>query len=288
MKIKKAVIPAAGFGTRMLPATKAIPKCMIPIVDRPAIQYNVEEAVNSGIKDILIIIGRGQEAIVNHFDRNPELEYCLEKSNKIDFLKSIKTIPDDVNIYFVRQRETKGLGHAIYCAKAFVGNEPFAVLSGDDVIKSNVPVCRQLINAYEEFGKPVVGAQKVPENEICKYGSLKVENIHDNYFLCTNMVEKPTPDKVLSLYSILGRYILTPEIFEILENTRPGAGGEIQITDAMKKISNQNGIIAVDFEGKRYDIGNKFGAIQANIEFALEHPEISDQFENYLKNNLDI
>ncbi len=284
MKIKKAVIPAAGLGTRILPATKAMPKEMFPIVDKPAIQYIVEEAVESGITDILIITNRGKESLENHFDRSPELEEALEKSGKKDFLEDIKPISEMANIYFVRQKEMKGLGHAISCAKSFVGNEPFAVLSGDDVIKSKNPVCRQLIEAYEEYGLGVVGAQEMPREEMHKYGSLKVENLKDNIFMCTDMVEKPTPDKVLSLYSILGRYILTPEIFDILKNTGPGAGGEIQLTDAMKVLARNKGIIMVDFEGKRYDMGNKFGAMQASVEMALEHPQISEQFKIYLKN----
>ncbi len=284
MKIKKAVIPAAGLGTRILPATKAMPKEMFPIVDKPAIQYIVEEAVESGITDILIITNRGKESLENHFDRSPELEEALEKSGKKDFLEDIKPISEMANIYFVRQKEMKGLGHAISCAKSFVGNEPFAVLSGDDVIKSKNPVCRQLIEAYEEYGLGVVGAQEMPREEMHKYGSLKVKNLKDNIFMCTDMVEKPTPDKVLSLYSILGRYILTPEIFDILKNTGPGAGGEIQLTDAMKVLARNKGIIMVDFEGKRYDMGNKFGAMQASVEMALEHPQISEQFKIYLKN----
>lgn len=283
MKIKKAVIPAAGFGTRILPSTKAMPKEMFPIVDKPAIQYIVEEAVNSGITDILIVIGRGKESIENHFDRNPELENLLENKNKTSMSESIKKISDMANIYFIRQKEMKGLGHAIYCAKSFVGNEPFAVLSGDDVIDSKEPVCLQLMKAFERFNLPVVAAHKMPKEEIHKYGSLKVKHIEDNLFMCSDMVEKPTPDKILSLYSILGRYVLTPEIFDILSVTPPGAGGEIQLTDALKVLSHGKGVITVDFEGKRYDIGNKLGAMQACVEFSLKHPEISNSFKEYIK-----
>ena len=283
MKVKKAVIPAAGFGTRMLPITKSIPKEMLPIVDKPSISYIVEEAVASGITDILIIISRGKEAIENYFDRTPDLEYSLEKSQKYEALEVVKGISKMANIYFIRQQEMKGLGHAVSCAKSFVGNEPFAVLSGDDVIIGEKPVCGQLIEAFDEYGLSVVGAKEMPKEEIGRYGSLKVENIRNNIFMCTDMVEKPTPDKVLSLYSILGRYVLTPDIFKILKNTPPGVGGEIQLTDAMKVLARSNGIIMVDFLGKRYDMGSKLGAMQANVEAALKRPEVSEQFKQYIK-----
>ena len=283
MKIKKAIIPAAGFGTRMLPITKSVSKEMLPIVDKPSISYIIEEAVASGITDILIITSRGKEAIENYFDRTPDLEYSLEKNQKYDTLDSVKNISKMANIYFVRQQEMKGLGHAVGCAESFVGNEPFAVLSGDDVIVGQKPVCGQLIEAFEEYGLSVVGAKEMPKEEIGKYGSLKVGNIKDNIFMCTDMVEKPTPDKVLSLYSILGRYVLTPEIFKILKSTKPGVGGEIQLTDAMKVLARDKGIIMVDFFGKRYDMGSKLGAMQANVEMALKHSEISEQFKKYIK-----
>lgn len=286
MKITKAVIPAAGLGTRVLPATKAMPKEMYPIVDKPAIQYIVEEAVKSGITDILIITNRGKSMIEDHFDRNPELELSLEKSQKNEILNAIKPISSLANIYFIRQKETKGLGHAIKCARSFVGNEPFAVLYGDDVIVSEEPVCLQLIKAYEKFGLGVVGAKEVPEKDIGKYGSLKLKNIEKNYYMCTDMVEKPTPDKVMSLFSILGRCILPPEIFEILDNTLPGAGNEIQLTDAMKVLAQDKGMIAVDFVGKRYDIGNKLGIVKATVELALSHPEIGEEFKKYLTDEI--
>lgn len=284
MKITKAVIPAAGLGTRILPATKAMPKEMYPIVDKPAIQYIVEEAVNSGITDILIITNRGKSIIEDHFDRNPELEAALEKSQKNEILNALKPISSLANIYFIRQKETKGLGHAIKCAKSFVGGDPFAVLYGDDVIVSKEPVCAQLIKAYEKYGLGVVGAKEMPREEIGKYGSLKLENIEKNYYKCTDMVEKPTPDKMMSLFSILGRCVLPPEIFDILETTLPGAGNEIQLTDAMKVLAQTKGMIAVDFEGRRYDIGNKLGIVEAVVEIALSHSEISEGFKNYLKN----
>lgn len=283
MKIKKAVIPAAGFGTRMLPATKSMPKEMYPIIDRPAIEYIVREAADSGITDILIVTSRGKEVIENHFDRCPELESLLEKKEKFDELNSIKEIADLANIYFIRQKEAKGLGDAVLKAKSFVGDEPFAVLYGDDVMYSDgIPVCKQLITVYDEFGLGVVGAKKVPESEISKYGSLKIKNIRDNLFMCSDMVEKPTPDKVMSLYSIFGRCILTPEIFEILENTPLGVGGELQLTDAMKVLARRDGMIAVDFDGIRYDTGNKLGILKATVETALRRDELKDEFKKYI------
>ena len=276
MKVTKAVIPAAGLGTRVLPATKSMPKEMLPIVDKPAIQYIVEEAVHSGITDILIITNRGKGLIEDHFDRVPELEARLTSGGpeKEKILKEIVDISHMANIYFVRQKETRGLGHAVNCARSFVGNEPFAVLYGDDVIIGEDPACGQLIRAYEEFGLGVLGVKEVTPEAITKYSSLKVEPIHDNYYKCTDMVEKPTPDKILSLFSILGRCVLTPDIFDILDNTNPGAGGEIQLTDAM---------VAVDFTGTRYDMGNKLGIMQASVEVALQHPEIGSAFRAYLK-----
>ena len=285
MKITKAVIPAAGFGTRVLPATKSFPKEMFPIVDKPTIQYIVEEAVNAGITDILIITNRGKGLIEDHFDRSPELESILEKSGKTDFYNIVHEIGDLANIHFIRQKEMKGLGHAIFKAKSFVGNEPFAVLFGDGVIISHEkPAIAQLIEHYGEFGEGVVGVKKVYASQIHKYGSLKVENIHDNVFKCTDMREKPkTPEEVLSLYSIIDRCVLPPEIFDILERTEPGVGGEIQLTDAMREIAITKGMTAVEFEGKRYDMGNKFGILQAQIEVGLEHPETKDLLKDYIK-----
>ena len=284
MKITKAVIPAAGFGTRVLPATNNIPKEMFPIVDKPTIQYIVEEAVNAGITDILIITNRGKGLMEDHFDRSPELEQILEKGGKTDFLEVVKGISELANISFIRQKEMKGLGHAVLKAKSFVGNEPFAVLFGDGVIISKKPAIRQLIDCYGEYGEGVVGVKKVPAEDIHKYGSLKVENLHDNVFKCTDMKEKPkTLEEAFSLYSILDRCVLPPEIFEILENTKPGVGGEIQLTDAMREIAITKGMTAVEFEGTRYDMGNKFGILQAQIEVGLEHPETKDQLREYIK-----
>ena len=283
--VRKAVIPAAGLGTRVLPATKAMPKEMLPIVDKPAIQYIVEEAAASGIEDILIITNRGKGLLEDHFDRAPELEARLTGSpEKEAVLEQIVHISRLANIFYVRQKETKGLGHAILCAKEFVGDEPFAVLYGDDVILGEDPVCGQLIRAWERYGKGVVGVKEVSEEAIKKYSSLKVEPLEGSCFLCTDMVEKPQrKEDILSLYSILGRCVLPPEIFDILERTAPGAGGEIQLTDAMAALAREQGMTAVDFTGTRYDMGNKLGIMQASVEVALRHPEIGEDFRAYLK-----
>ena len=285
MKVTKAVIPAAGLGTRVLPATKSMPKEMLPIVDKPAIQYIVEEAVQSGITDILIITNRGKGLIEDHFDRVPELEARLENGGpeKEAILKDVIDIAHRANIYFVRQKETRGLGHAVNCARSFIANEPFAVLYGDDVILGKNPVCGQLIRAYEEFGLGVLGVKEVSPAAIHKYSSLKVENIRGCYYKCTDMIEKPSEGQVMSLFSILGRCVLPPEIFDILDQTAPGAGGEIQLTDAMCTLARSKGMVAVDFDGRRYDMGNKLGIMQAHCEVALEHPEIGGAFRTYLK-----
>ncbi len=283
-KIRKAVIPAAGMGTRVLPATKSMPKEMFPIVDKPAIQYIVEEAVNSGIEEILIITNRGKGIIEDHFDYSPELEQALLKSGKTDFYNTVHSIPQIANITFVRQKETKGLGHAVHCAKNFVGDEPFAVMFGDDVIVGEDPAIGQLIRAYEKYGKGVLGVNAVPESEIHKYGSLKVDKIEDNIYNCTDMVEKPkTKEEVLSLFSILGRCVLPPEIFDILETVEPGVGGEIQLTDAMKVLARSVGMTAVDFTGVRYDMGNKLGILKAQIEVGVANQEFGEEFKQYLK-----
>ncbi len=284
MKVTKAVIPAAGLGTRVLPATKSMPKEMLTIVDKPAIQYIVEEAVNSGITDILIITNRGKGVIEDHFDRSPELEERLLASGKQDVYDQVVSISKLANFYFVRQKETKGLGHAVNCARSFVGNEPFAVLYGDDVIIGEDPACGQLIRAYEKYGKAVVGIKSVPEEAISKYSSLKVEQLEGNMYSCTDMVEKPQrKEDVLSLFSILGRCVLTPDIFDLLDNTKPGAGGEIQLTDAMRTLAQTVGMTGVDFTGKRYDMGDKLGILQATVEIALNNPVLGDSFRSYLK-----
>ncbi len=262
MKIKKAVIPAAGLGTRVLPASKSMPKEMLPIVDKPAIQYIVEEAVKSGIEDILIITSRGKTTVEDHFDRAPELEARLLQSGKTKQYEEIVAISQMANIQYVRQKETKGLGHAVLCAKSFVGDEPFAVLYGDDVIISETPVCKQLCEAYEKFGKGVVGIKEVPEELVMKYCSLDTKPITDNLYEVRDMIEKPSKEQIISNFAILGRCVLPPSIFAILENTQPGAGGELQLTDAMKTLALIDGMVGVDFDGTRYDMGNKLGILQ--------------------------
>ena len=283
MKVRKAVIPAAGLGTRVLPATKAMPKEMLPIVDKPAIQYIVEEAVAAGIEDILIITGRNKEIIEDHFDRNPELEANLARGGKDKMLADCIDIANLANISYIRQRETKGLGHAISKARSFTGDEPFVVLYGDDVIMGEDPVAGQLIRAYEAYGKSCVGIKEVSPEAIVKYSSMKVEPLRDNLYNITDMIEKPAPGKEFSLFSILGRCLLTPEIYEILDGTAPGAGGEIQLTDAMAVLARTGGMTGVDFTGKRYDMGNKLGVMEAQVETALRHPDIGAEFHAYLK-----
>lgn len=282
-KIRKAVIPAAGLGTRVLPATKSMPKEMLPIVDKPAIQYIVEEAVASGIEDILIITNRGKGIIEDHFDHSVELEYRLKESGKTEMLDQVLKLSDLANIHYVRQKETKGLGHAVSCAEAFVGNEPFAVLYGDDVIIGDDPACGQLCRVYEEYGKSVVGIKKVTPEQIGRYCSLAVSPARDNIYHVSDMIEKPTPDKILSLYSILGRCVLTPDIFAVLKNTKPGAGNEIQLTDAMQVLAKNSNMMGIEYTGKRYDMGNKLGILQANCEVALGRADLKDEFVSYLK-----
>ncbi len=282
-KVRKAVIPAAGLGTRVLPISKAMPKEMLPIVDKPAIQYIVEEAVRSGIEDILIITNRGKGILEDHFDHVIELEQRLKASGKNQMLEQVQSITNLANIYFIRQKETRGLGHAVNCARSFVGNEPFAVLYGDDVIIGEDPACGQLCRAYEEFGKGVVGIKEVTPEQILRYSSLKVNPLRDNLYQVTDMVEKPRPDQILSLFSVLGRCVLPADIFDILDQTPPGAGGEIQLTDAMMTLARRDGMTGVDFTGTRYDMGNKLGILQATCEVALQHPEVGADFRAYLK-----
>lgn len=288
MKIRKAIIPAAGLGTRVLPASKAVPKEMLNIVDKPAIQYIVEEAFNSGIEEVLIITNRGKGAIEDHFDHAYELETKLAGNpSKAEILKDVEKTAHLGNIYFLRQKVTGGLGHAVLCAKGFVGNEPFAILYGDDVIISEKPVTKQLIDAYEKYGKGAVGVKEVPDADIVKYCSLNVKHLEGNCYECDDMIEKPKKEEIMSNFSILGRVVMPPEIFDILEETENGAGGELQLTDAMKTLAEKEGVIAVDYEGTRYDMGNKLGILKANIEVGLNHPEVKDELREYLK-NLDI
>ena len=283
-QITKAVIPAAGLGTRFLPATKACPKEMLPIVDKPTIQYIIEEALASGITDILIISGRNKRSIEDHFDRSPELEMNLEEGGKGEMLQMVKDIAN-VNIHYVRQKEPKGLGNAILCAKAFVGNEPFAVLLGDDVVyNEEYPCLKQLMDVYDVKGGSVLGCQTVPLEKVSAYGIVASEATADErIFKVNDMVEKPAIDEAPSRLAVLGRYVITPEIFEILENTAPGRGGEIQLTDALKVLAQHQDMYAYDFIGKRYDVGDKFGYLQATVEYALRRDDLKDKFVAYLK-----
>lgn len=283
MKIKKAIIPAAGLGTRVLPASKACPKEMLPIVDKPAIQYIVEEAVRAGITDILIITNRGKGIIEDHFDHSVELEAQLERRGNTEALSELNALANMANIYYLRQKETRGLGDAVLRARQFVGDEPFAVLYGDDVIIGEIPAIGELCEAYERFGKSVVGIKEVPDELIVKYSSLKTEKIDDKLYSVTDMIEKPSLEAKLSNFSILGRCVLDSEIFDILENTPLGVGNELQLTDAMRTLALKYGMVGVDFSGTRYDMGNKLGIIKANLEVGLRHPEIKDGLREYLK-----
>lgn len=284
MKIRKAIIPAAGLGTRVLPASKSIPKEMLNIVDKPAIQYIVEEAFASGIEDVLIITNRGKEAIENHFDHSYELEDKLSQNPaKKNLLESVRNCSQLGNVYFLRQKETAGLGHAVLCAKNFIGDEPFAILYGDDVMVSDVPVTKQLIDAYEKYGKGAVGVKEVPSEDVSKYCSLAVEHLEGNCYNCNDMIEKPKKEEIMSNFSILGRVVMPAKIFDILENTPKGVGGELQLTDAMKTLAQQDGVTAVDYIGNRYDMGNKLGIMKANIEVGLNHKEIGQDLKEYIK-----
>ena len=282
--ITKAVIPAAGLGTRFLPATKACPKEMLPIVDKPTIQYIIEEALASGIKDILIISGNNKRAIEDHFDRNPELELNLEEHGKKELLEQVKSIAD-VNIHYIRQKEAKGLGHAILCAKAFVGDEPFAVLLGDDVVYNDENPClKQLIDVYNATGSSVLGCQTVPQEKVSSYGIVASEATdNERIFKVNDMVEKPAVAEAPSCLAVLGRYVITPEIFEILEHTVPGRGGEIQLTDALKVLAKEQSMYAYDFVGRRYDVGDKEGYLEATVEYALRREDLREKFLSYLR-----
>ena len=282
MRVKKAIIPAAGLGTRFLPATKAQPKEMLPIVDKPTIQYIVEEAVASGIEEILIITGRNKRAIEDHFDKSVELEDELQNSSKGELLKMIQGISNMADIYYMRQKEPRGLGHAISRAKTFVGNEPFAVMLGDDVVDSKVPCLKQLMNCYDKYKTSILGVQSVQKEDVFKYGIVNGIEIENSIYKVNNMVEKPRIEEAPSNIAILGRYIITPKIFEMLEETRPGKGGEIQLTDALKKLAKQEAVYAYCFEGKRYDVGDKLGFLQANIEYALKREDLRENLMKYL------
>ena len=283
MKVRKAIIPAAGLGTRFLPATKAQPKEMLPIVDKPTIQYIVEEACASGIEDIIIITGRNKRAIEDHFDKAYELESELQKSKKDHLLESIENISNMANIYYIRQKEPLGLGHAIYCAKSFIGDEPFAVLLGDDIVDSDIPCLKQMINVFEEYNTSILGVQKVPYEHVSKYGIVSCIHVEDRVYKVKDLVEKPDAEVAPSNIAILGRYIITPKIFRSLENTSPGAGGEIQLTDALRELCQYEAMYAYDFIGRRYDVGNRMGFLEATVEFALKRDDLRDEFLTYLK-----
>ena len=282
MKVRKAIIPAAGLGTRFLPATKAQPKEMLPIVDKPTIQYIIEEAVSSGIEEILIITGRNKKSIEDHFDKSVELEMELEKAGKQEMLELVRGISDMVDIHYIRQKEPRGLGHAIHCAKSFVGNEPFAVMLGDDVVESEVPCLKQLIDCFNEYKTTILGVQTVAPENVDKYGIVDGIHIEDRVYKVKRLVEKPAIEEAPSNVAILGRYIITPQIFEILENTKPGKGNEIQLTDALETLIKNEAMYAYDFEGRRYDVGDKLGFLQATVEFALKREELREGFIEYL------
>ena len=282
-KIKKAIIPAAGLGTRFLPATKAQPKEMLPIVDKPTIQYIVEEAVASGIEDIIIVTGRTKKPIEDHFDKSVELEMELEKHNKHELLEIARSVSNIANIYYIRQKEPKGLGHAILKAKTFIGDEAFAVLLGDDVIEAEVPCLKQMIDQYEQYGGSILGVQTVEHSQVSKYGIVDGEKIGKCIYIVKDMVEKPRVEEAPSNVAVLGRYIISPTIFKYLEKQEIGTGGEIQLTDALCKLAKEETMFAYDFRGRRYDVGNKMGFLQATIEFALQREELKEAFRGYLK-----
>lgn len=283
MKIRKAVFPAAGFGTRFLPATKAIPKEMLPLIDKPLIQYSIEEAKKSGIEDVVIITGMGKTAIEDHFDVSFELEALLKEKNKTDVLRMIDEVSNLIHFSYTRQKKPLGLGHAIHCAKNLVGMEPFAVFLSDDVIYAKTPVMKQMVAVFQKYPAAILAVQRVPKNQVQHYGIIEAEKIGPRIYRVFDMVEKPHPQTAPSNLAIIGRYILPPEIFNILENTKPGKGGEIQLTDGLKLLSQKQPIYAYEFEGDRYDAGDKLGFLKANVAFALKRSDIGKEFKKFLK-----
>lgn len=283
MRVRKAIIPAAGLGLRFLPATKAQPKEMLPIVDTPTIQYIIEEAIASGIEDILIVTGRNKRAIEDHFDKSLELEMRLGNKNKEELLGLVRDISEMVDIHYIRQKEPLGLGHAVYCARKFIGDEPFAVLLGDDVIQSKVPCLKQMINLYEEVRYSVLGIQEVPREHVDRYGIVEATTEREGVSRIYDLVEKPSVEVAPSGLAVMGRYILSPRIFDLLAMTRPGTGGEIQLTDALRSLVRAEAIYGCHFAGKRYDVGDKLGYLKATVEFALERPDLAEEFRKYLK-----
>lgn len=286
MKVRKAIIPAAGLGTRFLPATKAQPKEMLPIVDKPTLQYIIEEAVESGIEEILIITGRNKKSIEDHFDKSVELELELGLKGKYDLLEEVRAISDMVNIHYIRQKEPKGLGHAIYCAKSFIGSEPFAVLLGDDIVHAERPCIGQMMEVYSKYKTSVIGVQEVPKTDVDKYGIVDGHGIEERIYRVNGLVEKPPVEDAPSNIAILGRYIINPAIFDILEHTPPGKGDEIQLTDALKVLAQREAMIAYHFEGQRYDVGDKLGFLKATVEYALRRDDLRDDFIAYLSSIL--
>jgi UTP--glucose-1-phosphate uridylyltransferase len=283
MKIRKAIIPAAGLGTRFLPATKAQPKEMLPIVDKPAIQYIVEEAINSGIEDIIIVTGRNKRAIEDHFDKSIELEMLLAEKGNQELLKLVQNVSNLVNVHYIRQKQPLGLGHAVLCASKFIGDEPFALLLGDDIIDSDPPCLKQMMDLYEEAQTSVIAAQTVPWEDVSKYGIISPSTLEGKLQYISDLIEKPDREKAPSNMAVIGRYVIEPEIFAILEDCQPGRGGEIQLTDALRILNQQKPMIAYMQQGKRYDVGDKLGYIEATIEFALQRKELQPQLLAYLK-----
>ncbi|MGJ7911433.1 UTP--glucose-1-phosphate uridylyltransferase GalU [Neobacillus sp. LXY-1] len=287
MKVRKAIIPAAGLGTRFLPATKAMPKEMLPIVDKPTIQYIVEEAVESGIEDIIIVTGKGKRAIEDHFDHSFELEHNLLEKGKFELLSEVQKSSKLVDIHYIRQKEPKGLGHAIWCARKFIGNEPFAVLLGDDIVQAEKPCLKQLIDQYERYNASVLGVQTVPEEEVSRYGIVDGMMMGERFYSVNSLVEKPKQEEAPSNLAILGRYILSPKIFGILGKQRPGTGGEIQLTDAIAALNQHEAVYAYDFEGVRYDVGEKMGFIKTTIDFAIQREDLRKELLCYLSSVIE-
>ncbi|MBF1993420.1 UTP--glucose-1-phosphate uridylyltransferase GalU [Staphylococcus schleiferi subsp. schleiferi] len=283
MTVKKAIIPAAGLGTRFLPATKAMPKEMLPILDKPTIQYIVEEAVRAGIEDIIIVTGKHKRAIEDHFDHQVELENNLAEKGKDALLEKVRHSTNLANMFYVRQKEQKGLGHAIWTAKQFIGNEPFAVLLGDDIVESDTPAIQQLIEEYDRTGKSVIGVQEVPEQETHRYGIVDPKSKDNRLYEVTKFVEKPAPGTAPSNLAIMGRYVLTPDIFDYLENQEKGAGGEIQLTDAIERLNQSEQVFAYDFEGERFDVGEKIGFVKTTIQYALKDEEMSEEIRQFIQ-----
>ncbi len=283
MKIKKAIIPAAGLGTRFLPATKAMPKEMLPIVDKPTIQYIIEEAIESGIEDIIIVTGKGKRAIEDHFDYAPELEQNLMQKEKYDLLEEIRNISKMVDIHYIRQKEPRGLGHAVWSARKFIGNEPFAVLLGDDIVQAQKPALLQMIEMYDRYHSSIIGVKHVDKQEVSRYGIVEAVNISEGLYNVKNLIEKPPIEAAPSNIAIMGRYILTPRIFNLLDNQETGANGEIQLTDAIQKLNENEAVYAYEFDGQRYDVGEKIGFIKTTIDFALQRDDLKYELLDYMK-----